>query len=57
MRKPTRRPSSPSKLPRKRVLQLSQETVRTLTPNELSDVVTGCPTGSDTLQQGASHTC
>jgi len=39
-----------AKSPQSRALQLSRETVRTLTPQELSQVVRGgdqtCPTGS-----------
>ena len=45
MRKKARRLSA-SKSPSKRVLQLSQETVRTLTHDELSQAVAGCPNGS-----------
>jgi hypothetical protein len=50
MRKKTRR-SPASTSPRKQVLQLSRETVRTLTSEELSQVVQAgdwtCPTGSN----------
>jgi hypothetical protein len=56
MRKSSRPLSSKS--PKKRVLQLSHETVRTLTTEELVQAVTGCPTTSDpTVQNGGSHTC
>jgi len=44
----------------KRVLQVSQETVRTLTSEELSQVATGCPTGSSPPTQqtnGGSIRC
>jgi hypothetical protein len=51
MRKKTRR-SAASKTSRKQVLQLTRETVRTLSSEELSRVVQGqvwtCPTGTDT---------
>jgi hypothetical protein len=40
----------PSKSLDKRVLQVSLETVRTLTSEELSQVVGGCPTGSSSTQ-------
>jgi len=43
-------PSSQS--PSKRVLQLSQETLRALTSTELTQAVSGCPTGSTTTQIG-----
>jgi hypothetical protein len=51
MRKKTRR-SPASTSPRKQALQLSRETVRTLTSEELSQVVQAgdywtCPTGSN----------
>jgi len=49
MRKQTRRDAA------KKVLQLSRETVRTLTPEELSKVVEAgdltCPTGSSNTTQ------
>lgn len=49
---------SPKSSPRKRVLQLSQETVRTLTSDELLQAVSGCPTGSSpTTQQDSGDTC
>jgi hypothetical protein len=59
MRKQTRRPISSSKSPKKRALRLSLETVRKLTSEELSQVVTGCPTGSETTyhQNGGSNGC
>jgi len=58
MRKPTRRPILASRPQNKRVLQLSQETVRTLTSDDLLKVVTGCPTTSrTTLQDGGSSLC
>jgi hypothetical protein len=57
MRKQTRRPISSLKAPRKRELQLSLETVRTLTSEELLQVVTGCPTGSSSTFQDGSSSC
>jgi hypothetical protein len=58
MRKQTRRPISSFKSPKKRALSLSQETVRTLTSEELSLVITGCPTGSGPpTVEGGSGTC
>jgi hypothetical protein len=44
----------------KRGLQVSLETVRTLTSEDLSQVVTGCPTGSSPTTQppiGGSSRC
>jgi hypothetical protein len=58
MRKQIRRPVSSSRPPKKRVLLLTQETVRTLTSEELSQVATGCPTGTDTeATRRGSLTC
>jgi len=51
MRKSIRRPVSSTKSPRKRLLQLSRETVRTLTPEDLLQAVGACPTGSDETRQ------
>jgi hypothetical protein len=45
MRKQARRLSA-SKSSGKRVLQLSQETIRTLSHDELTQAVAGCPNGS-----------
>lgn len=56
MRKTTRRMSS-SKSLEKRVLKLSQETVRTLSSEELSQAVSGCPTGSTPTTLDASNSC
>jgi len=57
MRKKARRLSS-SKSPNKRVLQLSQETVRTLGSDELSQAASGCPnTSSPTTLDGDTGTC
>ena len=57
MRKKARRLSS-SKSPNKRVLQLSQETVRTLGSDELSQAASGCPnTSSPTTADGDTSTC
>jgi hypothetical protein len=45
----------------KRVLQLSKETVRMLTPMQLSQVAGGCPTGStpttSTQHEDSSNDC
>ena len=63
MHKTIRRPGSSSGSPssqstRKRVLRLSQETLRALTSTELSQAVSGCPTGSTTTQIGLdTSTC
>ncbi|HEX7836230.1 MAG TPA: hypothetical protein VF469_02140 [Kofleriaceae bacterium] len=47
MRKTSRHHKVSSELSGKRVLRLSQETVRTLTPDELLQAAGGsCPTGS-----------
>jgi hypothetical protein len=47
MRKQTRRSTSPSGTDKKRVLQLTQETVRTLSSEQLSHAVAAeCPMGS-----------
>ena len=46
MHKQVRRPILSSRTPPKRVLQLSLETVRRLSSEELSHVVAGCPTGT-----------
>jgi len=56
MRKSIRRPVSSTKSPRKRVLQLSRETVRALTPEELLHAVGGvvCPTGSSVDTRSAN---
>jgi hypothetical protein len=50
MHNPRRSRILPSKSLDKRVLQVSLETVRTLTSEELSQVVAGCPTGSSSTQ-------
>jgi len=50
MRKKVRKLSS-TKSPTKRVLQLSQETVRTLSSEELAKAAAGCPTGSSPTTQ------
>lgn len=52
MRKTSRRLTPPQQ-PSRRVLQLSQETVRTLSQEQLSIAASGCPTGSwpTTVQQ------
>ena len=54
MRKKTRR-SAASQPPKNQTLKLSRETVRTLTSEELSQVVQAgditCPTGSNTQTQ------
>lgn len=59
MRKKTRR-STASRSPENQVLKLSRETVRTLTSEELSQVVQAgditCPTGSDTRTQQTTLT-
>jgi hypothetical protein len=47
MRTQHRRRISIFRSPKKRELQLSQETVRTLSSQELSLAVAGCPTGSN----------
>jgi hypothetical protein len=57
MRKQTSRQISSLKAPRKRELKLSLETVRALTSGELLQVVTGCPTGSDTTLQDGTAGC
>ena len=58
MRKHIARQIASLKAPTKRELQLSLETVRTLTSEELLQVVTGCPTGSrPTINNGGSSTC
>jgi len=58
MRKHIARQIASLKAPTKRELQLSLETVRTLTSEELLQVVTGCPTGSGpTTQRDGSGTC
>ena len=56
MRKKARRPSA-SKSPKKRALQLSQETVRKLSSDELSQAAAGCPNNSrpTTLDQDTSN--
>jgi hypothetical protein len=54
MRKAARRSilssKSTSQSPNKRVLTLSQETIRTLTSEQLSQAVSGCPTISNGTQ-------
>jgi hypothetical protein len=57
MRKQTRRQISSFKAPRRRELQLSLETVRMLTSEELLQVVTGCPTGSSSTETQGSSGC
>lgn len=57
MRKTTRRISASKSLD-KRVLKLSQETVRMLSSEELAYAVSGCPTGTNPGTQNASgDTC
>lgn len=57
MRKTTRRISASKSLD-KRVLKLSQETVRMLSSEELVHAVSGCPTGTNPGTQGVSgDTC
>lgn len=61
MRKKPRHRNAPVQLPRKRVLQLSQETIRTLTSDELALAAAGsaCPTTSwpTTDQANSGDTC
>lgn len=56
MRKRPRHRNATSQLSTRRALQLSQETIRTLTSDELSQAVSGCPTGSYPTTQGAVNT-
>ena len=57
MRKTTRRIASAKSLDR-RVLKLSQETVRMLSSDELTHAVSGCLTGTrPTTQQDSGATC